>query len=77
MRNRYVDLCVIDDTCPNGCGDLDTGWECLKCGFDGLPIMEGAVMLEKSKFSTFSLALGAFLWGLKGQATTKQWLLRD
>ena len=33
---------VLNDHCPAvGCGgELDTGWECNKCGFDAMPIVK-------------------------------------
>ena len=31
---------VADDTCPECLGELDTGWECNKCGFDAYELTE-------------------------------------
>lgn len=28
---------VDDDICPQCLGELDTGWECVECGFDARP----------------------------------------
>lgn len=32
---------VSSDRCPECGGELDTGWECIKCGYDAFPIAEG------------------------------------
>lgn len=32
------ELSVLHDMCPRCDGELDTGWECNKCGFDAWPI---------------------------------------
>lgn len=32
------ELSVRDDKCPRCGGELDTGWECNRCGFDAFPI---------------------------------------
>lgn len=29
--------CAAVDMCPKCGGELDTGWECNKCGYDALP----------------------------------------
>lgn len=28
-----------DDICPKCGGNLDTGWECTKCGYDARPLI--------------------------------------
>lgn len=32
---------VKNDLCPECGAELDTGWECLRCGFDARPIVHG------------------------------------
>jgi hypothetical protein len=32
---------ILDGVCPICADDLDTGWECDSCQFDGLPEIEG------------------------------------
>lgn len=33
-------LVVERDQCPQCGGELDTGWECIKCGYDAKPISD-------------------------------------
>lgn len=38
--NRTDILIVLQNKCPTCGGDLDTGYECNSCGFDGLPLIQ-------------------------------------
>lgn len=37
---RYERALVAQDICPRCRGELDTGWECLKCGYDAKWIID-------------------------------------
>lgn len=34
---EHRELLIAEETCPECGGELDTGWECNKCGFDAQP----------------------------------------
>lgn len=40
VSRELRELCVENDGCPECGGELDTGWECNDCDFDGKPIMD-------------------------------------
>jgi hypothetical protein len=33
----FEQKCTAVDMCPKCGGELDTGWECNKCGYDAMP----------------------------------------
>ena len=35
----FEQKCADVDMCPKCGGELDTGWECNKCGFDAMPLV--------------------------------------
>lgn len=39
---HIVSALVSADRCPNCLGELDTGWECNSCGYDGKPWIESS-----------------------------------
>jgi hypothetical protein len=38
---------IAEDLCPECGGPLDTGWECLGCGFDAQPELLAAPELDR------------------------------
>jgi hypothetical protein len=38
LKHGTLRLLLGEDLCPECLGQLDTGFECLHCGFDALPI---------------------------------------
>lgn len=45
LRRR---MAIAEDVCPECGGPLDTGWECLGCGFDAAKEALDAPQLERS-----------------------------
>lgn len=39
---------VRHDICPECSGDLDTGWECNRCGYDAMPIAHSDPLYGRS-----------------------------
>ena len=42
VRQEYhrIIKCVRNDQCPRCEGELDTGWQCNKCGLDCAPLQQ-------------------------------------
>jgi hypothetical protein len=40
MSDQAICTLLANDLCPECLGDLDTGWECNKCGYDAMPLMQ-------------------------------------
>lgn len=37
MLATFEKKCAAVDMCPKCGGNLDTGWECTRCGYDAMP----------------------------------------
>jgi len=43
MKSKKLEEALVDeDACPKCLGELDTGFECNDCGFDGIDFVDSA-----------------------------------